>query len=281
MNFIIPVLSSFLTASSRTFDKAVLNFRGISSKIYNAISFPFYALFSFILMILFSMKFNPLIVNEEYFFFFAISIFFLAFTNLVFYRALKKNKLTEIEMISLMGYLPLIILSGIIFTDERNYKIILFSLIAVIVLIWGHWEKHHIKLAKNTEYFLYWMILIIPINGILSKKLLEVWDPLQLLFARDLIISLIFIPLFLRHFRGMEKKAWIYTALGAFIGTFGAFLYYYSYQISGIVLTVLVFSLAPLFVYLMSYVFLKEKFDLKKFIAFIMILVCIVLSRVL
>jgi drug/metabolite transporter (DMT)-like permease len=56
-------------------------------------------------------------------------------------------------------------------------------------------------------------------------------------------------------------------------------LYYYSYQVSGIIYTVLIFSLQPLLVYLAGLIFFKEKFNYKKFISFAIILIAIIIAQ--
>jgi drug/metabolite transporter (DMT)-like permease len=57
-------------------------------------------------------------------------------------------------------------------------------------------------------------------------------------------------------------------------------LFYFSYQRSGIIYTILVFSLQPLLVYLASTFFLKEPFHWKKAAAFAIVLLSIGIAQV-
>jgi drug/metabolite transporter (DMT)-like permease len=57
-------------------------------------------------------------------------------------------------------------------------------------------------------------------------------------------------------------------------------LFYFSYQRSGIIYTILIFSLQPLLVYLASVFFLKESLYWKKAVAFIVVLLSIAVAQV-
>jgi len=75
-------------------------------------------------------------------------------------------------------------------------------------------------------------------------------------------------------------KALPFLIITNLLTTIAWILYYFSYQISGIIYTVLIFSLQPLLVYAASLIFLKEKFHWKKFAAFMITLAAIIISQI-
>jgi uncharacterized membrane protein len=200
-------------------------------------------------------------------------------SNLIFYSALKTDLLSEIQTIELLKELPLIIFSAIIFSDERNYFIIALSLISACSVIWSHWQKKGFGIAKKTLPLLIWNLLANPFRGIISKALLEIWNPISLQLIRDGTIGLIFFLIFFKDIKKMPKKAIPFLLLTNLLTSIAWIFYYYSYQSLGIIYTVLIFSLQPLIVYFAGLIFFKEKFSPKKLISFIIILIAIVLAQ--
>jgi uncharacterized membrane protein len=200
-------------------------------------------------------------------------------SNLIFYNALKTGLLSEIQTIELLKELPLIIFSAIIFSDERNYFIIILSLVSACSIIWSYWQKKRFNIAKKIIPLLIWNLLANPFRGIISKALLAVYDPIFLQLIRDGIIGLIFFFIFFNDIKKTPKKAVPFLILTNILTSIAWVLYYYSYQIYGIIYTVLIFSLQPLIVYFAGLIFFKEKFSYKKFISFAIILLAIILAQ--
>ena len=123
-------------------------------------------------------------------------------------------------------------------------------------------------------------MIIAPFGGIISKILLKTFDPISLQLIRDFIIAIVFIIIFLKSIKQTPKKAYLPLILTNILTTIAWILYFFSYQKLGIIYTVLIFSLEPLLVYLTSIFLLKEKINLKKIIAFIIILLAIGIAQV-
>ncbi len=279
MSLIFPIGASILQAVSFTLDKVILSVKKVNYKTYIGISFPLIFLFTLIIFFIFKPPLTLDLFAGKYLWLILISILLLIGSNIIFYRALKSDLLSEMQTLSLLREIPLIIFAAVIFSDERNLLIIALALIATTSIIWSHWENGHFKIKKKTFPFLLWTITIAPFIGIISKILLEIWNPISLGLIRDGAIALILVPLFFKNIKSVSKKTFSFLLLTNLITTIAWILYFFSYQIIGIVQTVLIFSLQPFLVYFTSIFFLKEKFHRKKFIAFIIILVAIIISQ--
>ena len=154
------------------------------------------------------------------------------------------------------------------------------AFIASAAVIWSHLENRHFKIKKNTLPFLIWSLLAAAIGTPIIKILLENWNPISLELVRSGITALILGPLFFKHASKISLKAfWLLFATNA-LTSIAWILFYFSYQRSGIVYTILIFSLQPLLVYLASVFFLKEPLQRRKTIAFAIALISIAIAQI-
>lgn len=280
MTILYPILAAILQSGSMTFDKIILSMKKMNYKNYIGVSFPLIFIFTLIIFLIFKPKFNPDFFQLKYYLLIISLIIIILITNILYYKALKKDLLSEMETLTLLKGIPLILFAAIIFPNERNPIIIIFSIIAVGSIIWSHWEHHHFKISKDTLPFLLWILTIGAFTGVLYKWILDVMNPITLQLITDGVIVLIITPLYFKDIKTISKKALPLIILTSLLTSIAWILYYFSYQISGIIYTVLIFSLQPVLVYFISLIFLKEKFNYKKFTAFIIILIVIILSQV-
>ncbi|MBT9167771.1 MAG: hypothetical protein DDT19_01113 [Syntrophomonadaceae bacterium] len=94
-----------------------------------------------------------------------------------------------------------------------------------------------------------------------------------------LLLKLILALVFLES-QKVSLKAFSLLVLTNILTTIAWILFYFSYQKSGIIYTILIFSLQPLLVYFASVFFLKEPLHFKKTIAFFVVLFSIVVAQV-
>lgn len=282
MDILTPIASAVLQAGSVTIDKIVLNIKRVTYKTYTGISFPLILLINAIIFFIFLPKISSSMFSYLLLFLIIVSSIIGIVGNLLFYRALKKDCLNEMEAISLFSNIPLIIFTSLFFVSERNYFVIVLALISSLAIIWSHWKNHHLKIAKPIIPYLIFILLISPFRGLMSKVLLQSWDPISLQLATGILPALFFFIYFFKSVKETpNKKAWLLLIATNILTTIAWILYYFSYQKLGIVETVLIFSLQPLLVYFSSILIIKEKFHWKKFVAFMIIVACIALSQVL
>ena len=281
MSFLYPIGAAILQAGSVTIDKLTLKIKNFNYKNYTVISFPLIFIFTLIIFFIFRPPLTLELFKGIYLYLIIATIILGIVTNIIFYKVLKSEHLGEIETITLLNRIPLIIFAGIFFASERNYLNISLAILAALVLVWSHWEKHHFHVAKKTWPFLIWTLAVSPFGGIISKKLLEIWNPISLHLVTSGAEAILFLIMFAGSIRKTPKETFPYLIATNILTTVAWILYFFSFQQSGIVFTVLVFSLQPFLVYLASLILLKEKAHKKKIIAFIVILASITVSQIL
>lgn len=280
MNFLFPILAAILQAGSFTLDKVVLSVRRVNFKTYTGVSFPLIFLITLVIFFIFRPPLSLDLLAGNLWWMLLISIGITIVTNLVFYRALDDDKLGEIQTFDLLHSIPIIIFASIVFADERNFFIIIPALIASIAVIWSHWEHHHFKIAKHTLPFVGWSLFVAPIGASISKALLGSWDPISLELARSGAIALVLGPLFAKYAKKISFKAFSLLLATNILTSVAWILFYFSYQRSGIIYTILIFSLHPLLVYLASIFILREPVHWKKIVAFFIVLLSIGIAQI-
>lgn len=280
MDFLLPLWAALLQAGSFTLDKFILSVRRVSAPTYVGISFPF----GFLVLLAIFLIFHPPLPASHFsgnlLLLLLASIGMLIGSNIIFYRALKSDLLGEIQIIDLSRNIPIIIFSSIIFADERNFGVLIPALIASLVIMWSHWEKHHFIIARKTVPFLIWSLAAEPIRAVVSKMLLVHWNPISLELVRAAGMTLVFAPFFLTHIRRISTKNMLFMFLTAILTSVAWVLFYFSFQRSGIVYTILLFSLQPLLTYLASLFLLKERVQWKKAVAFVVVLLAITAAQI-
>lgn len=281
MGLFFPTAAAILQSGSVLTDKLVLKIKGITHKSYIGISFPLIFLFTLIIYLIIRPEFSKEMFQTKYLLLIVLSVIIGAITNILFYRALKSDLLSEMETISLLSNVPLIVFTGIFLVEERNYFVMSLAFISALAIVWSHWERHHFHIAKKTWPFLVWILAIAPFGGIISKIILQTWNPILLQLFRDGLLVVVFVPLFFHNVKHAPKSAYPLLILTNLLTSIAWILYFFSYKTSGVIYTVLIFSLQPMLVYFASLIFLKEKLHWRKLVAFLVILTAIVLAQIL
>ncbi|PIU89381.1 hypothetical protein COS64_00725 [archaeon CG06_land_8_20_14_3_00_37_11] len=180
MSPIYPLIASVLQAASFTIDKIILTIKRVTHKTYVSISFPLIFIFTLIIFLIFKPALTIELFAGNLLWLILASITLTIAGNLIFYKALDYDCLNEIQIISLLSGIPLIISAAIFFPDERNSLITLMALAASASVAWAHWKGKSFHIAKRTLPYLLWTLLVSPLRGIISKILLESWNPISL-----------------------------------------------------------------------------------------------------
>jgi drug/metabolite transporter (DMT)-like permease len=202
-------------------------------------------------------------------------VFFSIIANLLSYYAIKWEKLTNLEPVRLLEPLFVVLLAFAFFKSERNPVILIPSIIAALALVFSHVRKHHLDfnkyiLAGIASSFFY------AIDLILTKLILEYYNPISLYFIRCSLILIITITIFSPHSinKLTKKEKLLILVISLFWVTFRVATYY-GYLYLGVVSTTLVLMLGPVFIYLLARIFLKEKLNWRNIVATIIILGCV------
>jgi len=279
MNLLFPFLAAVIQAGSYTLDKVTLSIKRIGFKEYTGASFPLIFLFTLIFFFVFRPPLDSVLFSNGSLLLLAASIVILIGNNLFFYRALDKDDLSELQIFDLFVSIPIILFASFVFSDERNLVTIVLALTASLAIVWSHWENHHFKIARLTAPYFIWIIAAGPINAAIAKKLLIDWNPIALEMFKNGGLALVFGLFFIKQVSRIPKRGWLFLVATNLLSAVAYILYYYSYKLSGIVYTSLIFALQPLLVYFASLFFLKEPFHRKKGVAFIVVLISIVIAQ--
>lgn len=275
MNFLFPILAAILQAGSFTLDKVILSIRRVSFKTYVGVSFPLIFIITLVIFLIFRPPLSFDLLAGNLWWLLLIVIGMTITTNLIFYRALDYDRLGEIETIDLLKNIPIVIFSSLFFANERSLTVIILALIASVAIIWSHWQHHHFKIAKHTLPFLIWSLSAASVGAIISKIILISWNPISFGLVSSGAMALVLGTLFFRYATKISFKTFLLLLATNILTSIAWILFYFSYKISGIIYTVLIFSIQPLLVYIASVFFLKERPQWKKTVAFGIVLLSI------
>lgn len=275
MSFLFPIVAAFLQASSLTLDKLVLEIKGVNFKTYTGVSFPLIFLVSLLIFFVVRPELSWAVFADTWLFV-LISVLMSLVTNLFFYRALDDDKLEEIETLHLLNIFPLILFTSLIFAEERNFWVIIPAMISGAAIFWSHWNRNHFKIAKHTAPYLLWSLCVAPFGASVSKILLEHWNPISLELVRSGALAIILGIMFFKQVEKVSFRTFLMLVLTNILTSIAWILVFFSYQQSGVIYTVLIFSIQPLLVYFASAIFLKEPLKWKKSVAFFIVLASII-----
>lgn len=255
--------------------------KSVTFKTYNGIGLPLSFLILLVIFLILRPPLLPSILTRDIAWLIAISIIIAIVNNILFYRALDDDRLSEIQTIELLQNLPIIFLSSAVFIDERKPFVIIPALASSLILIWSYLENNRFTMAKSTVPYFVWSLTGIPAGALIAKTLLAVWNPISFELARWSVTAVVLMLLFYKEALKVSRGAFYYLVLTNILSTIAWVLFYFSYQRSGIVYTTLIFLVQPILVYLASFLILKEKLHWKKGIAIFAVAASIIIAQIL
>jgi drug/metabolite transporter (DMT)-like permease len=285
VKYLIPFTGAIAEAAGTIYEKTILRKKKVDYRDYNVFSF-----LSITILTIVAIFFLGKILPE--FFAFKVSlealelknillmvgvIIFSILANLTLFYATKWEKITEIEPIRLLQPLFTIVLAFLIFPSERQTgnNILIASLVASLALIFAHIRKHHLKINKYAIAALL-ASLFFAIELIISKAILIFYTPITFYLIRCFFIFLITLIIFRPNFKSENKKVWKSIIITGGIWVLYRILLYSGYVHAGVIVTTLLLSLVtPIFIYIFSYIYLKERPSKRNILAAIIILACV------
>lgn len=281
MNVLLPLIAAVVHAASLVFDKMILSAHGVDYRAYLRFGYPLYFAAMVVLFLLFSPPLPIELFHGELLALFLASAAVMLVLAITYYRALDDDGLGEVQTLDLLHYIPVVLVSAVLFSDERNMLVVVAALIAAGAVFWSHFEHHRVAIAKRTLAFVAWAAVAAPLEAALAKTLLVYWHPVAFATVRSGVIATAIFLLFSKHAQRLPAQAMRLSFLPAALSAIAVTLYFYSYQRLGIVHTVLLFSIQPLLVYAAAVLFLKEQFHWKKAVAFVIVLGAITAAQIL
>jgi len=274
-----PIIGAIALASGTIFEKIVLRKKSVDIKLYQTATFLAIVI-SILPFVYFFWEISPLAFTTRNLLIFVAVIFFSMIANMFIFYSLKWEKISNIEPARILEPL-FVILLAILFSFfvnpelyERNTQVIIPALIAGLALIFSHVKKHHIRFNK---YFIAAILgsLFFALELVVSRLILDFYSPITFYFLRCSMIFLLSLVIFQPTFKKLDKKASKIVLLTGAIWSIYRIIIYYGYLAYGVISTTLIVMLAPVFIYLFAWKFLKEKINWRNMIAALVILVCV------
>jgi drug/metabolite transporter (DMT)-like permease len=280
MNALVPLIAAFLQATSFTLDKEVLNLKRVNYRRYLVVSFPLIAFFSVVLWLGVRSPLPFSSMSVGIWLLLAFMVADIVVTNILFYRALQSDYLHELELWQLSFRIPAILVTALLFADERNGLIIVLALVSAVAVIWSHLNHTKLTIRRRTAPYILWGLVMAPVAAAVIKLLLRELHPVSLELLRMVPVAVVFWLMFRSAMKPIGTRSWLLLLLTNALTFTAGVLLLFGYQSLGIIATGLLFSVAPLLVYFFSLVFLGEPFVKKKFAAFVVVLVSITVAQV-
>jgi drug/metabolite transporter (DMT)-like permease len=153
--------------------------------------------------------------------------------------------------------------------------VLIAAIIASLALIFSHVRKHHFSLNKYAISAIAGSFFF-ALELTLSKSILSLYSPISFYLIRCTGIFLFSLIIFKPHIEKIKPKVKLMVTGVGIIWILYRILLYMSYQSKGLITTTLLFILAPIFIYTLSYFYLREKLNLRNIIASVIIVLCVV-----
>lgn len=280
--FYIPIIGSFFEAALAVLEKKVLRKHNI-----NAVNFTMYSFLSIILVMIIPLYFfwglKPEATELTNIIIFISIVVISVFANITFAFSLKREDLSEMEPIRLMQPLFILLIAFSLsfffsaYYNERNYPILILSLIASLTLILSHLNKSHLKMDKYIAAGIIGNFLF-ALEIVISKSILPYYSSFTFYFLRSLFIFIICIIIWHPKVKPLKKGTSNLFFLMGIVAVIYRLIIYYGYQNIGIILTTILFLLSTVLIYIAAAIFLKEKIKKQQIISAVVIIICIILS---
>jgi drug/metabolite transporter (DMT)-like permease len=276
-----PILSAVSLAAGTILEKIVLVKKKITLGFYQTWGFLAISLLS-IPLLFFFWKISPEAHSFKNILIFIAVILVSLGANFFTFYGIKKEKISKIEPAAITEPLFTLLLA-ILFSYlisptlyESNTKVIIPALIAAAALVFSHVKKHHLRFGKPFLAVLLGSFFY-ALELILSRLILDYYSAVTFYFLRCFFLFvfslLIFRPNMKEH---IKTKITFQIFLSAALFIAYRVLLYYGYLKLGIISTTLMIILSPVFIYIFSWILLKEKPTWKNIVASVIIIGCVI-----
>lgn len=280
MNGLFPLIASVLQAASFTLDKTLLNLRKVDFRRYILISFPLIAGFAVILWLVVQPPMPLGSLHAGIWFFIGFMILDTVVTNSLFYRALQSDYLNELELWQLSFRIPAILLTALLFADERDPLIIGLAMLSAVAVFWSHLDHARLKIRRTTAPYIMWGLIMTPIAVAVLKLVLQEVHPVSLEVLRMVPVAVIVWFMYRSAMKPIGGKSWALLFTTNALTFTAGIIALFGYREFGIIATGLMLSITPLLVYVFSLAFLGEPFKPRRFAAFVVVLIAITVAAV-
>lgn len=192
---------------------------------------------------------------------------------------LQHLRIDIVEPLFLSSWIFTVLLGFVFFSDERNVVNLVLALIASAAIIFLNIKKTKFTFNRYTLLVLL-SALLWALQAVVSKFLLESYDPVLLAFLRASLVAAMLLAFVRVRFTSYRHNLKYYIPL-AIVDTAAIVFIFWSYQTIGIVKTTIVLSLYPLISEWIASIYLHERLRRKNMLATAVVVACIILSQLL
>ena len=275
----LPILGSLFLATGTIMQKSLLKKKRIGIHFFHILEL-IAVLLAMTPFIYFFWDINPQAFEIKNLFILSIVVLFSLLASLFTFYSMKWEKVSNIEPAKILEPLFVIILA-IFFSYlvnsnlfDRNLKVVIPAIIAGIALMFSHIKKHHLNFNK---YFIAAILgsFFFALELVISRLILDLYSPISFYFIRTTLLLLLSLAVLKPKKTKLNHKTKLKFLTLGFIWVSYRLIIYYGYLKLGVIFTTLMIMLAPLFIYLFAWKFLKEKISWKNIVASIIIIICI------
>lgn len=186
--------------------------------------------------------------------------------NLLFAWTMEHEHLSEVQPFLLFGPLITILIASIFYADQRVWQVYVAAAIASLVLIWSHLKKAHFTWNKPLATVSLYLILT-ALEVVFLRPLLEVFSPLGIYLIRCVLVLIGLTLIQPPQLEKVKFRHLPYFFLLAGLAVLSTWASYTAFQLLGISQTMLILMLSPVMIYILSLIFLKERWRAKNVIA--------------
>ncbi|MBI3495302.1 DMT family transporter [Candidatus Berkelbacteria bacterium] len=206
---------------------------------------------------------------------FTLMVITAAAWNIFYYQGLQKESIEEFEAIILLVPLVTVVLGALFLPEERNIHIVFAALIASIALLFSHVNKRHLDFDRWTIGLIL-SVFLMAIEAVFIKKLLAVFSPVALYFARTGFVFLALNTWYGSSLGHMKEVAARLTFVSGICGVISMVLKFYGYNAVGVIYTTLILIISPFLTIILDHFILHEPIHWRKIVSIIVILGAII-----
>lgn len=273
-------IAAIFGGSADVVNKILLSKMKMALKDYLPIVFIILAVISLFLVPM-NFHFDPQAFSLKMILILIIMIISAGIWNVLLTKSMQTEPLHEYEVIILTSPFVVVLLAAIFLPSERNLVTFIAGIISSLVLVLTRFRRHHFVVSKTAKQTML-AVLLIGVEAVCLKMLLNFYSPSLLYFIRVLILAITFSVIYKPDFSVLKKfETAKLLILASLMGTGVMVLKYYAIQNIGLILTTIILLIAPLITYIASYFYFKEKKDFgRDAICAIVISICIIASLI-
>lgn len=274
---IYGILSSVLYAGSQIIDRHMMHYQHLDYKKAVAITSAT-SLVTLVLLGLFVFNINTLDFNFSFFtaILFGALILTAVLDFLLYFKGLSLTSVSDAQPYLTFSFFFIVIMASILYPqDITGINHLIIALIATGVLILSNFERKHLVFSKASIIILS-SAFFLALSKILAKGLVLSIDPFIVTVIQIFFMEIALLVILRQNFKGITKLNWISAFLTNALWILSLFFEYLSYNVIGIIDTVIILTSVPLVATFLDVIILKERLKKRTIFATIVITACII-----